>query len=46
MLSILAAIAEYPERLIKVFNTRKYEEKGVYSVTLFHLGFPVEGLES
>eukprot|EP00828_Plagiopyla_frontata_P023127 TRINITY_DN2969_c0_g1_i2.p1 TRINITY_DN2969_c0_g1~~TRINITY_DN2969_c0_g1_i2.p1 ORF type:complete len:725 (-),score=139.38 TRINITY_DN2969_c0_g1_i2:100-2274(-) len=42
MLSLLAAIAEYPERLIRVFNSRQYQEKGVYSVTLFNLGFPEE----
>lgn len=42
MLSILAAIAEYPDRLIKIFNTRQFEPKGVYSVTIFNLGLPFE----
>ena len=42
MLSILAALAEYPEKLIKIFNTRVFQQKGVYSVTIFNLGMPFE----
>ena len=42
MLSILATISEYPERLIKIFNTRYFEPKGVYSMTIFNLGLPYE----
>ena len=42
MLAILAAIAEYPERLVRIFNTRVVGEKGVFSVTIFNLGKPFE----
>ena len=38
MLALLASIANYENRLVEIFNTREYSEKGVYSVTFYNLG--------
>jgi len=42
LLSNLSGLAEYPERIIRIFNTRKLNPNGLYSVTLFYKGNPKE----
>ena len=41
-LSSMSAIAEYPSRLMKIFNTKESNPYGVYSVTLYSQGVPTE----
>jgi hypothetical protein len=38
----LAGLSEYPERIVRIFNSRNYNPKGVYSVNLFYMGLPKE----
>lgn len=35
-------MAEFPNRVISVFNTRYFNPEGVYSVNLYKEGMPVE----
>ena len=45
MLATLSGLAEFPERVVKLFNIREYNEEGVYSVTFYKCGLPFEGLD-
>ena len=41
-LSSMASIAEFPSRLMKIFNTKEANPYGVYSVTVYNMGIPQE----
>ena len=41
-LSTLSALGEFPERVVKIFNSRAANKYGLYSVTFYKLGEPFE----
>lgn len=41
VLSMVAAIAEFPKRIWNIFETHEYNSAGVYSLRLYDMGVPV-----
>jgi hypothetical protein len=41
MLSSMAAIAEVPARIWRMFDTKTYNAKGIYSIRMYELGAPI-----
>jgi len=41
-LAAIAALAEYPERINKIFSNSEYSEKGIYQVEFFVKGEPIK----
>ena len=41
MLSSMAAIAEVPARIWRMFKTKSYNGKGIYSIHMYELGAPI-----
>jgi hypothetical protein len=44
VLSAIAAIAEYPERIYNMFDQKELNDAGVYSIRMYSLGVPVSVL--
>ena len=41
LLSSIAAMAEHPQRVWDLFETREYNAEGIYSIKMYDLGVPV-----
>lgn len=41
LLSMMASIAEFPDRIFNMFDTKSYNSKGVYSIKMYDMGVPI-----
>ena len=41
LLAMIASIAEFPDRIFNMFDTKSYNGKGVYSIKLYEMGVPI-----
>jgi hypothetical protein len=38
---MIASVAEFPERIYNMFDTKAYNTKGVYSIKMYDMGVPI-----
>jgi hypothetical protein len=38
---MFASIAEFPDRIFNMFDTKTYNTKGVYSIRMYDMGVPI-----
>lgn len=41
LLAMIASIAEFPDRIFNMFDTKSYNGKGVYSIKMYEMGVPI-----
>jgi hypothetical protein len=38
---MIASVAEFPQRIYDMFDTKAYNNNGVYSIKMFDMGVPI-----
>lgn len=38
---MIASVAEFPERIYNMFDTKAYNTKGTYSIKMYEMGVPI-----